>query len=152
LIHPDLLQFQNRLRLSKKDDTTYVYDPIRRKDIVLLPEELVRQLVLLHLLEKKRYPANRIRVEIGIELNGLKKRCDIVVFNQGVQPWLLIECKSPKVPVDQKVFEQAAAYNLQLLAPFLVVTNGLATYCAQLNFEQKSFEYLPDFPDFPTAP
>lgn len=130
----------------------YVFDPIRRKDIVLQPEELVRQLVLLHLLEQKNYPANRIRVEIGIELHGLKKRCDIVVFNQGVSPWLLVECKSPKIAVNQKVFEQVAGYNLQLRAPFLVVTNGLATYCAQLNFEQKSFEYLPDFPDFPSAP
>jgi hypothetical protein len=144
----NLLQFQAKLRLAKQADTTFVYDPIRKKDIVLLPEELVRQLVLLYFLEHKAYPANRLRVEIGIELNGLKKRCDIVVFDGAVQPWLLVECKSPKVAVDHKVFEQAARYNLQLRAPYLLVTNGLTSYCAQLDFENGSFEYLSDLPDF----
>lgn len=144
----DLLQFQSRLRFSKNEDTNYVFDPIRRKDIVLQPEELVRQLILMHLLEVKKYPANRVRVEIGIELNGLKKRCDIVVFDAAVQPWLLVECKSPKVALSTATFEQAARYNLQLRAPFLVATNGLTTFCAQLDFEKSAFEYLPDFPDF----
>jgi len=144
----DLLQFQTRLRLSKLNDLTYVYDPIRKRDIVLQPEEMVRQLVLCHLLEEKKYPVNRIRVEIGIELNGLKKRCDIVVFDAALQPWLLVECKSPKIALSQATFEQAARYNLQLKAPFLVASNGLASYVAQLNFEQNTFEYLPAFPDF----
>jgi hypothetical protein len=149
MLELDLLQYQPKLRLSQENGTPYVYDPIRRKDLVLQPEEWVRQLILLYLLEEQRYPANRIRVEIGIEFNGLKKRCDIVVFDAAIQPWLLIECKSPKVVVDQKVFEQAARYNLQLKAPFVSVTNGLATYCAQLNFEQSSFAYLSAFPFFP---
>jgi hypothetical protein len=151
LLELDFLQFQPRLRLSTLNDLLYVYDPIRRKDIVLQPEELVRQLVLLHLLEEKKYPANRVRVEIGIELNGLRKRCDIVVFDSGIKPWLLIECKSPKVPVTQSTFEQAARYNLKLQAPFMMSTNGLTSYCAQLDFEQRSFIYLPDFPDFPDS-
>lgn len=126
-----------------------MYDPIRRKEIVLIPEELVRQLILCHLVEQKQYPVNRIRVEIGIELNGLQKRCDIVVYDAAIQPWLVVECKSPKVPVNQKVFDQVARYNLRLQAPFVAVTNGLSTWCARLDFEEKSFEYLPDLPDFP---
>ena len=144
----DLLQFQPKLRFTKAGELTYVYDPIRKKDIVLTPEELMRQLLLLYLLEEKKYPAHRIRCEIGIEVNGLKKRVDIVVFDANIKPWMIVECKSPKVALTQAVFEQAARYNMRLQAPYLVTTNGLVTYCCALDFEQASFEYLQELPDF----
>lgn len=148
LLQPNFLQVQHKLRLSRADDGQWVYDPIRRKELVLTPEELLRQLVLRYFLDIKAYPANRIRSEIGIEVNGLKKRCDIVVFDPQMQPWLLVECKSPKVAVDQGTFEQAARYNLQLQAPYLAVTNGLATFCCRLDFMRSAFEYLADFPEW----
>jgi hypothetical protein len=144
----DFLPYKSRLRFTRSGETTYVFDPIRKKELVLTPEELLRQLVLVYLLEEKKYPANRIRVEIGIEVNTLKKRCDLVVFDADIRPWLLLECKSPKVPLNQATFEQAARYNLQLKAPFLAVTNGLATYCCALDFGQQTFSYLTGFPDF----
>ena len=109
-------------------------------------------MVLLYLLYHKHYPANRIRVEIGIQVNGLTKPCDIVVFDADVKPWLLVECKSPKVALAQSTFEQAARYNMHLQAPFLAITNGLATFCCSLNLTEKSFAYLPDFPDWPLEP
>jgi len=149
LLQLDFLQFQPKLRLSKSGEKTFVFDPIRRKDLVLTPEELLRQLVLTYLLEIKNYPANRIRVEAGFTLNGLQKRSDIVVFDANVKPWLLVECKSPKVPLTQATFEQTAHYNLELRAPFLAITNGLATFCCALDFEQQSIEYLADFPLLP---
>ncbi len=148
LLQLDFLQFQPKLRLSKSGEKTFVFDPVRRKDVALIPEELLRQLVLLYLLEIKNYPANRIRVEAGFTLNGLQKRCDLIVFDADVKPWLFVECKSPKVPLTQTTFEQAARYNLQWQAPFLAVTNGLATFCCALNFEKQAFEYLNDLPDF----
>jgi hypothetical protein len=148
LLQLDFLQFQPKLRLSKSGEKTFVFDPVRLKDVALTPEELLRQLVLLYLLEIKNYPANRIRVEAGFTLNGLQKRSDIIVFDAGVKPWLLVECKSPKVPLTQTTFEQAARYNLQWQAPFLAVTNGLATFCCQLDFEKQAFEYLEDLPIF----
>jgi len=148
LLQLDFLQFQPKLRLSKSGEKTFVFDPIRRKDVALIPEEWLRQLVLLYLLEVKNYPANRIRVEAGFTLNGLQKRSDIIVFDADVKPWLLVECKSPKVPLTQATFEQAARYNLQLRAPFLAITNGLSTFCCALDFESAGFEYLKDLPDF----
>jgi len=148
LLQLDFLQFQPKLRLSKSGEKTFVFDPIRRKDVALIPEELLRQLVLLYLLEVKNYPASRVRVEAGFTLNGLQKRSDIIVFDTDVKPWLLVECKSPKVPLTQATFEQAARYNLQWRAPFLAVTNGLATFCCHLDFENQGFEYLGDLPDF----
>jgi hypothetical protein len=148
LLQLDFLQFQPKLRLSKSGEKTFVFDPVRRKDVALIPEELLRQLVLLYLLEIKNYPANRIRIEAGFTLNSLQKRSDIIVFDADVKPWLLVECKSPKIPLTQATFEQAARYNLQWRAPFLAVTNGLATFCCALDFEGQGFEYLGDLPDF----
>ncbi|MBK9338501.1 MAG: type I restriction enzyme HsdR N-terminal domain-containing protein [Lewinellaceae bacterium] len=104
---------------------------------------------MVYLLEVKAYPANRIRSEIGLTLNGMPRRCDIAVFDAALQPWLLVECKSPKVPITQATFEQVARYNLQFRAPFLAVTNGLATYSAALDFEQEAVAFLPDLPDYP---
>ena len=150
LLELDLLSFQSRLRLTQSAEKHLVFDPIRRKNIILTPEELLRQMFVLYLLETKNYPSHRIRVEVGIELNGMKKRCDIVIFDADMRPWLLLECKSPKISLNQSTFEQAARYNMQLKAPFLVITNGLATYCAGLDFENQSFQYLPDLPDYLT--
>ena len=146
LLELDFLQFQPQLRLSRSAEATFVFDPIRRKEVVLQPEELLRQLVLLYLLEIKQYPANRIRVEVGFEFNGLRKRCDLVVFDAELKPWLLFELKSPKIPLTQSTFEQAARYNLQMQAPYLAITNGLSTFCCALDFENKSFTYLADLP------
>lgn len=149
LLDLDLLPYQTSLRLTKSDEQAYVFDPIRRKDVALTPEELLRQLMLRYLLDGKKYPANRIRSEVGIEVNGLSRRCDLVVFDPEMKPWLLIECKSPRVALSQDTFEQAARYNLQLRAPFLAITNGLSSYCCILDFEQGTFEYMLALPDYP---
>ena len=143
----DFLKYQSKLRITRSEENTFVFDPIRKKEVVMTPEELLRQLVLQFLIEEKKYPLNRIRSEYGIEVNGLKKRCDIVVFDKNLKPWLLIECKSPKVKLSLSTFEQAARYNLKLKAPYLAITNGLGTMCARLDFEKEGFEYLPGFPD-----
>lgn len=148
LLQLDFLQFEPHLKLSQRESARLVFDPIRRKHVVLTPEELLRQLVLHYLLEFKAYPASRIRSEIGLTLNNRPKRCDIAVFDQNLQPWLIIECKSPKVSLTQAAFDQLARYNLQFRAPYLAVTNGLATYCCALDFEQESYAFLEDFPEY----
>jgi hypothetical protein len=148
LLELKLLQYQADLSLRKNAENTWVFDPIRKKDIVLTPEELMRQLLLQYLLQNKGYPANKIRVEVGIELNGLSKRCDILVYDAAFAPWLLIECKSPKVSLKTDTFEQAARYNLRLRAPYLAISNGLSSYCCRLDLENESFEYLNDFPSW----
>jgi Type I restriction enzyme R protein N terminus (HSDR_N) len=148
LLDIDFLKFQPMLQLSKSDGRRTVFDPIRRRNVVLTPEELLRQLVLLYLLEEKKYAPGRVRVEMGLEVNGLQKRCDLLVFDAALRPWLLVECKSPKVSLTQAVFEQVARYNLPLQVPFLAVTNGLATAVSALDYEAKAFSFLTDFPDF----
>ena len=150
LLELDFLQFKSHLLLTQQESVTRVYDPVRRKKIVVTPEEILRQLVIHYLLEVRQYPLHRIRVEIGIPVNGLKKRCDIVVFDKTISPWLIIECKSPKLPLSQSAFEQAARYNLHWKAPFLAITNGVATYSCALDHVQQRFNYLSDFPEWPS--
>lgn len=149
LLQLDFLQFQPKLRLTKAGESAFVHDPVRRKDVALTPEELLRQLVLRYLLDAKNYPANRIRVEIGLSVNGQPRRGDIVVFDATLRPWLLVECKSPKVPLSAATFGQAARYNMSLQVPFLAITNGLATFCCAMDYARRGFTFLADFPDFP---
>ena len=151
LLRLDLLRYQSKLGVSGAGGNRQVFDPVRKKHVSLTPEEHLRQLFLLYLIEEKKYPPGRIRSEIGIEVNGMRKRCDIVVFDAQINPWLLVECKSPAVELTQAVFEQAAAYNLRLRAPFMAITNGLATYCCALDFERSGFTYLDGLPDIPPA-
>ncbi|MCS6928015.1 MAG: type I restriction enzyme HsdR N-terminal domain-containing protein [Saprospiraceae bacterium] len=151
LLQLDFWQFFPRLRRFQRGRQLLVYDPVRRKKVVLTPEEGVRQVVLLYLLEKKKYPPSHIRVEGEVTLNGMLRRCDIAVFDPRPEPWLLIECKSPKVGLTQAVFEQVARYNLALCAPYLAITDGEHTFCARLYPERQAFEFLSDFPDYPSG-
>ncbi len=145
----DYLRHQSALRFKTVAGKQQVYDPIRRKYVALAPEELLRQLVLHYILFDKAYPTHRVRSEIGIQVNGMPRRCDILVFDAAVKPWLLVECKSPKIVLDQKAMDQAARYNLTLGVPYLVVTNGLHTYCCALDLEGGTYTFLDDFPPFP---
>lgn len=148
LLSLDFLALQPSLQIrTGEEGAKQVFDPVRRKWVALAPEELVRQLTLLYLIQVKGYAPRRIRVEIGIKVNGMMRRCDIVVFDREVRPWLLVECKSPKIPLQQSAMEQAARYNLTLGVPFLCVTNGLHTACCALDHANGSFQFLEDFPE-----
>lgn len=145
----DFLQFRDRLKTRRQDQKTLLFDPIRQKYLQLLPEEMVRQLVVLYLLEERRYNRNRISIEKGIKVNDLHKRCDILVYDSGVRPFLMVECKAPAVSLTQESFEQIARYNLPLQVDYLIVTNGIDTYCCAMDYEKESFEFLADIPDYP---
>ncbi len=148
LLQLDYAQYCSALRCSKAEEGTYVYDPIRRRHVALTPEEWLRQLVLQYLIQTKRYPQSRIGVEVGLTVNGMARRCDIVVFDRQVKPWLLVECKAPQVPLSQATFEQVARYNMAFQASFLAITNGVATFCAQIDYSGQTFAFLGDYPDY----
>ena len=147
-IEVEYTQFKKHLTFRRKVNNTEVYDPIRRKYIFLQPEELVRQLVVQYLVLEKKYPLSRIRVEMGLTINELSKRCDILIFDRNATPFLLVECKSIHVPVDQAVFDQIARYNLKFKVPFLITTNGLTTFCCKMNYDTEGYEFLNEIPIF----
>lgn len=148
MLHLNLLEHQSQLKFKKVENTKQVYCVIRKKYLVATPEELVRQLLLHHLLINLNYPQTKIRVEMGVEVNGMMKRCDILVYDKDFQPFLLVECKSAKVPISSSVFEQIAMYNMTLKVPYLLLSNGVEAYCANIQYEQRSFEFLDKIPNF----
>lgn len=135
-------------RYTERENKKYIFDIIRKKYVLLTPEEWVRQNFIRYLLEEKGYIQSLVRVEMFFKLNRLSKRADIALFNRKGQPKVLVECKSPKVTISQVVFEQVARYNLSFKVDFLIVTNGLQHYCCKMDYEKKSYTFLKEIPGF----
>lgn len=141
-------QFQFRFKNS--ENKLYIFDEIRKKFILLTPEEWVRQHVIHYFVYHKGYPKSHINVEKVVKINGLNKRYDVVVFRPDGSIFLLVECKEPNVNISQSTFDQIARYNLMLNATFLMVTNGINHYYCKMDFEQKKYSFLKDLPNTTT--
>ena len=138
-------------KLKEQDGKLYILDVVRKKYVMLTPEEWVRQNCIHYLRNVKKYPVSLITVERGFRVNNLNLRYDLVAFNKKAQPILLVECKAPDVKIDQTTFDQIAAYNLKLNVPYLMVTNGLQHYCCVADFENRRFQFLKEVPEFSEA-
>ena len=131
------LNFQlYNFRFKNNENKVSIFDEIRKKFIILTPEEWVRQHVVQFLLEEKKYPKSLINVEKVLKINGLRKRYDVVVFNSDGSIFILIECKAPEIKITQATFDQIARYNMTMNAQFLMVTNGLNHYFCQMDYEK----------------
>lgn len=135
-------------RFKNSENKVAIFDVIRKKFIILTPEEWVRQHTVQFLLEEKKYPKSYINVEKLIKVNDTSKRYDIAVFKPNGELFLLIECKAPEVPISQDTFDQIARYNLKLKAEYLMVTNGLNHYFCQMDFENEKYVFLKELPNF----
>ena len=142
-----LNSYKDKLQVRVDGAHNKVLDPVRKKLVILTPEEYVRQLLLLFLIEEKGCSKTRILVEKEIKLGSLTKRFDIVVLDNKQEPFILIECKSYKNTLNQAAFEQAARYNLQLQSPYLMISNGQKNYLAFIDFETGKFSFVANFPD-----
>ncbi len=131
----NLPQFEYQIKHIS--DIPHIWDIIRKKYVQVTPEEWVRQHFIHYLINENAYPKGLISCEKGLEVNTLKKRSDILVYNRAMKPFLLIECKSADIKIDQKVFQQAAMYNKKIGAPNVCVTNGLKTFCFSISEENK---------------
>ena len=141
------LNFQlYNFRFKNSENKVSIFDEIRKKFIILTPEEWVRQHVVQFLLEEKKYPKSLINVEKVLKINGLRKRYDVVVFNSDGSIFILIECKAPEVKIAQTTFDQIARYNMTMKSEFLMVTNGLNHYFCQMDFENEKYQFLPELP------
>ena len=135
-------------RFKNSENKVSIFDEIRKKFILLTPEEWVRQHVVQFLLQDKKYPKSYINVEKLIKINNLSKRYDGVVFQPNGEIFLLIECKAPEVAISQQTFDQIARYNLVLKAKYLMVTNGLNHYFCQMDFENEKYVFLKELPEY----
>lgn len=128
------------------DGQPEIFDPVRRRWVALTPEEEVRQQTILQLHNHYGYPLELMQVEGAIALNGMTRRCDIVVHDTDGHPLLIVECKRPNVPITQKVCDQACRYNTVLQVPYLLLTNGIQIIIIHVDFASRQLRQLPDLP------
>lgn len=133
-------------KITLKDSRHFIFDEIRKKHLVLTPEEWVRQHFIQYLILEKKFPRTLIQIEGGLNLNQLQKRTDIVIFNTEGQRIMVIECKAPAIRINQSVFDQAARYNSVHKTKWLVVTNGLKHCYAQIDHIKGSFSFVEELP------
>lgn len=136
------------LRIKQKDGDTFIFDEIRKKFLVLTPEEWVRQHIVHFLILEKKYPRSLIKLEGGLKLNSRQKRSDILIFNNAGEKVLLVECKAPSVKISQNTFDQIARYNFVHRVQWLLVSNGMQHYCCEIDFENSSYRFVKDLPEY----
>ncbi|MEO1654376.1 MAG: type I restriction enzyme HsdR N-terminal domain-containing protein [Bacteroidota bacterium] len=145
----DLTSFQPLVR--KQGEDLFIYDPNRKKYLFLTPEEWVRQAFIDFLHREYNYPLSLIAIESGLKYGQRAKRSDILVLDREGQSFLLVECKSLRVNIDQSTFHQASTYNSIIQAPYLVITNGAFYQAYHLDKQEKAYRELSEIPPFPTS-
>ena len=142
----ELLDFQEKLETKTVDGKSFIFCIIRKKWLVLQPEEIVRQLYLHFLTNSLGYSQHKISVERGLKINGIMRRFDILVYDGSISPLILVECKSMFVDINQSTMQQVGQYNLPLKAQYLVLTNGRKTVNCELNNDKTSYEFINRLP------
>ena len=136
------------IRLREHDGRREVFDIVRNRFVALTPEEWVRQHAIHYLHYELGYPLELMQVEGAITLNGMTRRCDIVVYDALVRPYIIVECKNERVALSQKVLDQACRYNLVLQVPYLWLTNGRQQVCCKVDFDGKRVDVVPNLPAY----
>ena len=130
------------------NETTQIFDEVRKKYLKLTSEEWVRQNFIQYLNKEKKYPLGLMGVEKMVKYNTLKTRADIVLYNTYGKANMIVECKSPEVKITQDTFYQIAKYNSQLKVKYLIVTNGMKHYCCKMDYETSGIEFLEEIPTY----
>lgn len=137
-----------KFNIKKEGEKYYIFDTQRKRHVSLTPEEWVRQNFIQFLIQEKKYPSALIAVESQIKINGMKKRCDAIVYDQTMQPFIIIEFKSPAIAITQQTFDQAAVYNSKLKVAYLIISNGLEHYCCLVDSSSMQYQFMEVIPDF----
>lgn len=137
-----------QFRFKNKENKVAIFAPLRKKYILLTPEEWVRQHCVQFLMNEKKYPHTLLNEEKKVMINGMRKRYDILGFHSDGSVQLIVECKAPHIEITQSTFDQIARYNLSLKADYLMLTNGLNHYFCQMDYRQKNYHFLTDLPDY----
>lgn len=141
----NLPEYSFQLRDSNRPE---IFDSLRRKFVALTPEEWVRQNFIQYLIQEKKFPSGLISVEKELVFNSMKRRTDIVVYDKNAKPLLIVECKASSVSISQLTFDQIARYNMVLKVKYLLVTNGISHYCCIMDYQQNSYSFLKEIPEY----
>ena len=146
MIRLNLPQFDIKLRVQ--EGRQQVLDPLRRRWVALTPEEWVRQHFVHWLISDLGYPTGLMANEVKLRIGQKELRADSVLYDRELHPRMIIEYKAPHITITQKVFNQITAYNMELHARYLVVSNGLTHYCVKLSDDGKKYLFLDHMPRF----
>ncbi len=135
-------------RIIAKGGKDYIFDRIRRRYILLTPEEWVRQNFMLYLITEKQYPESLMAVEKQISMNGKLYRFDLVVYHRTGKPCLIAEFKAPNVKITQQAFDQVVRYNMSLQVEKVVVSNGLQHFACLIDYPNNTYSFLREVPPF----
>ncbi len=133
-------------KIRREAEKEFIFDPLRKKWVALTPEEWVRQNFIQYLLKVKQYPREMIAIEKEIRLGEMKKRFDLLVYSSGMKPWMLIECKSGDVKLDDKVLGQIIRYHAAVPVSFLIITNG--NFCFGFSKMNNTLIPLAEIPEY----
>lgn len=133
-------------RFRTTDHRREVFDVIRKRWVSFTPEEWVRQNFVQYLVQTMKYPSALIAVEKELKLGELRKRFDILVYDAQHRPWMMVECKSMDILLNEDVLHQVLRYNISIPVPFLVITNG--TLAGFFEKKEGKLELLPELPDW----
>jgi len=136
------------LKTKLVEGTTQVFDAVRKKYLVLTPEEWVRQHFIHYLNSEKKYPLGLMGIEQMVKYNEQSTRADIVLYTTEGNPNMIVECKAPRVKITQDAFNQIAKYNFKLRVDFLVVTNGMKHFCCAMDYENNKITFLEEIPSY----
>ena len=136
------------IKLSGTPERPKIFDVLRRKYVALTPEEWVRKHFVHYLIEHKGYPQMLMANEVEFKVGDKRLRCDSVLYNNVLQPRMILEYKAPNVTLTQRVFDQISVYNLLLHVDYLVVSNGIQHYCCKMDYDHQKFLFLGDIPDY----
>jgi type I site-specific restriction-modification system R (restriction) subunit len=135
-------------RLKEDRGKKYIFDEIRRRFVLLTPEEWVRQHIVNYLIQVKNYPRSLISIEKGFSQNRNRQRYDLLIYNNLGNPLMIVECKAPGIEINQQVFDQAGRYNNRHKAAYMLITNGMKHYCCMINILNRQYAFLQDIPDY----
>ena len=133
---------QYSFRITGKEGKEMILDPLRRKYVKLTPEEWVRQNFVQYLINEGKYPPGLLGIEVLSRFNKMKRRVDILIHNRSGEPVMIVECKSPDIKINDKVFDQIVCYNMGFKVPYIVVTNGIDHYACKVDLSENKYEFL----------
>ena len=136
------------IKVSEKDGKRLIFDELRRRHVALTPEEWVRQHFVHYLIGHLGYPAGLLANEVELKSGDKRLRCDSILFDKQAHPQMIIEYKAPNIQLTQRVFSQISAYNLLLHVDYLIVSNGMQHICCRMDYEQHSYHFLKEIPNY----
>lgn len=139
---------QFAFRTKTENGKKYIFDSIRKKFVVLTPEEWVRQNFIEFLKKTKKYPESLMAVEKQIKVNEQQRRFDLLIYLRNGQPHLIAEFKAPNVKITQETFDQVVRYNMALHVERVVVSNGMQHFACEIDYVNNTYHYLHEIPEF----